>query len=95
MVFIGRFGFRCGREFPKMQGTPFITGVTGAPIITEKTCAFLEGKVVRSLDCGTHTLFLGEVLDAGILNDQPPMTYAHYHLVKKGKSPKTAPTYIG
>ncbi len=95
MRFIGRFGFRCGRDFPKMEGVQFRTGVTGAPIITEKTCAFLEGKVTGSLDCGTHTLFLGEVLEAGILNEQPPMTYAHYHQVKNGKSPGTAPTYIG
>lgn len=95
MVFIGRFGFRCGRDYPKLQGVRSMKGSTGVPIVTENACAFLEGKVVGSLDCGTHTLFLGEVIDAGLLGDQPPMTYSHYHLVKKGKSPKTAPTYTG
>lgn len=95
MVFIGRFGFRCGRDYPKLQGIQTVKGTTGVPIVTEKACAFLEGKIVGSLDCGTHTLFLGEVLDAGLLGDDPPMTYSHYHLVKKGKSPKAAPTYTG
>ncbi len=95
MVFIGRFGFRCGREYPKMQGIATMIGTTGVPIITENVCAYLEGRIVGSLDCGTHTLFLGEVVDSGILSDATPMTYAHYHLVKKGRSPKTAPTYTG
>lgn len=95
MVFIGRFGFRCGRSYPKLKGISIRKGVTGAPIILEKTCAFIEGKVTGSLDCGTHTLFLGEVLDAGLTGDGSPMSYAFYHEVKKGKSPKTAPTYTG
>ena len=37
---------------------------------------------------------LGEVLDADILKKDTPMTYAYYHNVIKGKSPKNAPTYI-
>jgi rubredoxin len=46
------------------------------------------------MDCGSHTIFVGQVRDCGILNaDEEPMTYAYYHEVKRGKSPKTAPTY--
>jgi len=78
-----------------MQGIATVIGTTGVPIITENVCAYLEGRIIGSLDCGTHTLFLGEVVDSGILSDATPMTYAHYHLVKKGRSPKTAPTYTG
>jgi flavin reductase (DIM6/NTAB) family NADH-FMN oxidoreductase RutF len=43
---------------------------------------------------GTHTIFIGEVIDADMISDGEPMTYAYYHLVKKGKSPKAAPTFI-
>ncbi|NLP04954.1 flavin reductase [Candidatus Fermentibacteria bacterium] len=95
MTFIGRFGFRCGRDFDKLEGIGTREGVTGCPVVTDHTSAYLECRIVSRLDCGTHTLFLGELADAGILNDLPVMTYAYYHLVKKGKSPSRAPTYIG
>ena len=41
-----------------------------------------------------HDPFLGEVVDADVLKSEEPMTYAYYHKVVKGKSPKNAPTYI-
>jgi len=56
--------------------------------------AFLEVKVEKEIDMGTHTVFIGEVTDGEILHGGEPMTYAYYHKVIKGKSPKAAPTYI-
>jgi len=50
--------------------------------------------VVNEMDCGSHTIFLGEIVDCEVLSDAEPMTYAYYHEVKGGKSPKTAPTYV-
>ena len=46
------------------------------------------------METSTHTVFLGEVLDADVLKPGTPMTYSYYHKVVKGKSPKNAPTYI-
>lgn len=57
--------------------------------------AYLEAEVRGSMDCGTHTIFLGELTGGEILSDVEPMTYAYYHQVKGGKSPKSAPTYAG
>ncbi len=95
MVFIGRFGFRCGRDFDKLEGLSVIHGPSGAPIVRDHSVSFLDCRTVSSLDCGTHTLFTGEVLDAGMLSDSKPMTYAYYHMVKKGRSPDRAPTFTG
>lgn len=92
--FIGSFGFRCGREFDKCSNCVCNTGITGAPIIMDYAAAFLECEVVSSLDAGTHTIFIGKVINAELINDKEPMTYAYYRIVKGGKSPKTAPTYI-
>ncbi len=94
MTQIGKFGFRSGRDIDKFEGTNYKIGVTGAPIVTDNALAFIECKVVKSIDVGTHTIFIGEVVDADVLTQGEPMTYAYYHLVKKGKSTKTAPTYI-
>jgi flavin reductase (DIM6/NTAB) family NADH-FMN oxidoreductase RutF len=94
MTLIGTFGFRSGRDIDKFKGVSFKTGVTGAPVVTEHTVGYLECEVVGATDVGTHTIFIGKVVDCDTLSDGEPMTYAYYHQIKGGKSPKTAPTYI-
>jgi flavin reductase (DIM6/NTAB) family NADH-FMN oxidoreductase RutF len=95
MKFIGLFGFKCGRDINKFEGIHFRTGMSGVPIVLDHAVAFLETEVAGEMDCGTHTIFLGKVIDCGMLAEGEPMTYAYYHEVKGGKSPKAAPTYIG
>ena len=95
MVYIGRFGFRCGRDFDKYSEIEYRIGETGSPIPTDHTVAYMECRIGREIDCGTHSLFLGEVVDAARLSDTAPMTYDYYHRVVKGRSPSKAPTYIG
>ncbi len=94
MKFIGRFGFKSGRDEDKFEGTNYKIGVTGSPIIMENTLAFMEAEVIMEMDAGTHTLFVGKVIDAGNIKRAKPLTYDYYHQIKKGVSPKTAPTYI-
>ena len=94
MEFIGRFGFKSGRELDKFKDMNYKVGVTGAPVVLENTIGYLEAEVIDSLDAGTHTVFIGRMVDAEIIKDGEPMTYAHYHEIKKGTAPKTAPTYI-
>lgn len=94
MKFIGQFGFKSGRELDKFQNVNYKVGITGAPVVLENSVGYIEAEVIDGIDVGTHTLFIGKVVDAGLIKDEKPMTYAYYHEVKKGKSPKTAPTYI-
>ena len=94
MKFIGQFGFKSGRELDKFQNVNYKVGITGAPVVLENSVGYIEAEVIDGIDVGTHTLFIGKVVDAGLIKDEEPMTYAYYHEVKKGKSPKTAPTYI-
>ncbi|HOO18687.1 MAG TPA: flavin reductase [Paludibacteraceae bacterium] len=92
---IGKFGYKSGRETDKMSGNNIIYGQTGVPIVLNDSIAFLECKVIQTFDVGTHLLFIGDVVDAQIIDDtQPPLTYAYYREIKKGVSPKNAPTYI-
>jgi rubredoxin len=50
--------------------------------------------VTKDVDVGTHTIFVGELAAAGVLREGEPMTYAYYHQVKRGTTPKAAPSYI-
>lgn len=93
MRFIGHFGFRSGRDIDKFKNVNYKIGITKAPVVLENTVAYLECEVVKSVDVGSHTLFIGRVVDAQVLSDVEPMSYAYYHEIKGGVTPKTAPTY--
>ena len=88
---IGTFGFRSGRDFDKFAEAPEVKNFL--PVV-EGSIAHITCKVIDTMESETHTVFLGEVTGAEVLSDDTPMTYAYYHNVIKGKSPKTAPTYI-
>jgi len=94
MKFIGDFGFKSGRETDKFKEVKYKIGVTGAPVVLENAVGYLEAEVINSLDVGTHTIFVGKVVDAQLIRDAEPMTYAYYHEIKRGISPPTAPTYL-
>jgi flavin reductase (DIM6/NTAB) family NADH-FMN oxidoreductase RutF/rubredoxin len=93
LPFIGRFGFKSGRDGDKFAGLACEAGETGCPLVTDYALAVVECRVVQTLDLGTHTLFVGEVVAARVVREGRPLTYAAYHETKKGKSPPNAPTY--
>ena len=94
LAFIGQFGFKSGRDIDKFKGIKHKTGITEVPIVTDHVLAYLEAKVTRELNVGTHTIFVGEVVGAEVIKEGEPMTYAYYHQVKRGTTPKAAPSYV-
>jgi flavin reductase (DIM6/NTAB) family NADH-FMN oxidoreductase RutF len=93
LSFIGGFGFKSGRDIDKLEGVTYKPGDTQAPIILDNTLGYLEAKVINHVDVGTHTIFIGELVGAEVVKEGEPMTYAYYHQVKRGTTPKTAPSY--
>jgi len=94
LSFIGNFGFKCGRDFDKFEGIEYQVGETGTRIVLNHAVAYFESKVVSEIDAKTHTIFVGEIVDAKLLSDEPPMTYDFYHQIKRGTTPKSAPTFL-
>ena len=94
LTFIGQFGFKSGRDTDKFEGINYKTGETGAPIVTDYAVSYIEVRVNKEMDVGTHTVFIGEVVNAGIISDEVCMTYEYYHQIKGGKTPKAAATYV-
>ena len=94
LSFIGHFGFKSGRELDKLKDVNYKLGEAKAPIVLDHSLAYLEAKVINQLDVGTHTIFIGELVGADVLSEGEPMTYAYYHQVKRGTTPRTAPSYI-
>ncbi|OGO18275.1 MAG: flavin reductase [Chloroflexi bacterium RBG_16_50_11] len=94
LPYIGGFGFKSGRDTDKTKGVNYKVGITGSPIFLDNATAYLEAEVIQDIDVGTHTIFIGKVVAAEVLTEDPCMTYEYYHQVKRGTTPKTAPSYI-
>ena len=94
LPYIGGFGFKSGREVDKTQGVNYKIGQTGSPVFLDHATAYLEAEVIQEVDAGTHTVFIGRVVAAEVLSEDPCMTYEYYHQMKRGTTPKAAPTYI-
>lgn len=76
---IKRFGFQSGRdadkfnEFGECERLP-----SGVLYVTKNTNAYISATTDKTIDLGSHTMFLGKISDAEVLNDVPSLTYEHY-----------------
>lgn len=67
-VFV-KFSKPAVRDDNTLNGRPVRLGVTGVPVFVEAV-AFLECRVVNTVELGSHDLFIGEVVDAGFHDDR-------------------------
>ena len=63
-----KFSKPAERDGNTLNGRPVTTATTGAPVF-EEAIAWMDCEVRQAINLGTHTLFLGEIVDAGI-NDE-------------------------
>lgn len=74
-----RFGFQSGRSADKFEGCEGLErSANGLYYLTGCTNAVLSGRVVQTVDCGTHTLFIADVTEAKVMSKEPSVTYAYY-----------------
>ncbi len=57
------------KEGMALNGYPISEGSTGVPIFDDAV-AWMECRVRQSVDCGTHTFFIGELVAAGVNDDE-------------------------
>ena len=89
------FGYKSGRDIDKMKGLNVKYGQTETPIVLDSGVAFLEFKLVDTIDVGSHYMFIGKLVNSEMIDDsKDPITYQYYRQVRRGVSPNNAPTYI-
>ncbi len=92
---ITKFGYKSGRDINKFEGLQLIYGETGVPIVLNDCIAYMECKLLETIDMGSHYMFIGELVQAKIIDESlEPITYAYFRKVRKGSAPKNAPTYV-
>lgn len=93
--FIRRFGYQSAKDTPKFPGLNFRKGKTGVPVVYDYTIAWFECRIDQKVDSDTHWIFIGEVVDFGMLSSyDEPLDYAWYRETYKAASPSKAPTYV-
>ena len=88
---IGTFGYKSSKDTDEFDGINF-KEISEIPVL-ENTCGYMVCKVIDTMETSTHTIFLGEVIEADDYSTENAMTYKYYHENLKGSSPKNAPTY--
>ncbi len=65
----------------RFEGIEEIGGETGAPLIPD-ALAWLDCRVNHTIDTGTHTVFVAEVVGVQVNSDAPPLVY-HNRMYKQ------------
>jgi flavin reductase (DIM6/NTAB) family NADH-FMN oxidoreductase RutF len=60
-------------ENGKLNGYAFTLGTTGSPVLTDLP-AWFECRVLDAIRRGDHTIFVGEVVDAGVRSEEDALT---------------------
>ena len=68
------FAVKEGPAAHRLEGVPHHTRATGAPII-DGSIAYLDCRIVGRYPGGDHTIFVGEVVDAGRLDGGEPLVF--------------------
>jgi len=85
-----QFGFHSGRDTDKFASCDFNDRTTnGIRYLPKHTNGVISAKVLSSVDCGTHSLFVADVIEAMVLSDEPSVTYQYYFDHIKPKLPTT------
>ncbi|MBN1163954.1 MAG: flavin reductase [Candidatus Krumholzibacteriota bacterium] len=80
---VRRFGYRSGRDFDKFKGIPVITGRTDCPVYRD-AIGYIECEILtdKTVDAGTHSVFIGDLVGGKVLRDEEPMTYSYFRETK-------------
>ena len=73
------FGFQSGRDVNKFaECQQELRTENGLLYLPKYINSVISCVVTKSIDLGTHTLFIARVMEARVLTDSPSITYAYY-----------------
>ena len=80
------FGFQSGRDVDKFKDFKECRRVADGTLAITRGCnTFISCKVTRTIDLGSHYMFIGDVMETGILSKVPSATYSFYQEFIKPK----------
>ncbi len=90
-----RFGFASGKDTDKFAGFDEPRSANGIKYIPQYANAFMSGKVIETIDVGTHTIFIADVTEAKVLSEEKSVTYEYYFAnIKPKPQPEKKKGYV-
>lgn len=91
-----RFGMQSGRDVNKFNGFEDVVRTeNGIYRLTRYANAFLSLRLMRTVDLGSHTMFIAELEDAQILSDAACCTYGYYQRnIKENPQPVKKTSWV-
>jgi flavin reductase (DIM6/NTAB) family NADH-FMN oxidoreductase RutF len=86
------FGFQSGKTVDKFaECETELRTDNGLRYLPKYINSVISCVVTKSIDLGTHTMFIARVMEARVLSDSPSITYAYYqqHIKPKPSNPQT------
>ena len=73
------FGLKSGREVNKFENVKYYKIASGVPVLND-ILSWMECRIVgeMTVDCGTHALFVADVVDGDVITSDEPLTYKFY-----------------
>ena len=88
--FFQDFGMKSGRDTNKFENLEgFKRADNGILYLNNHANMYISAKVVEQHDLGSHTLFIGEILDGEVLSSEESCTYGYYQTSIKPKPVST------
>ena len=73
------FGFQSGKEINKFETFSDVKrSPNGVLYITQNTNSYMSAYVQKEIDLGSHTMFIGQLVESECLSDIPTVTYDFY-----------------
>jgi flavin reductase (DIM6/NTAB) family NADH-FMN oxidoreductase RutF len=73
---IETFGFKSSKDIDKCTECE-TTEIEGVPVV-KNSLGYMVCEKVDAIDAETHTIYIGRMVEADVLEDKTPMTYAYY-----------------
>jgi flavin reductase (DIM6/NTAB) family NADH-FMN oxidoreductase RutF len=79
IAYVKHFGLQTGRKVDKFATVKYETRATGCPILPD-ALSYMDLRVIMPscIDCGTHMIFVCDVVEGEVLNLGEPLTYDFY-----------------
>ena len=86
-----RFGMQSGRDVNKFIGFEDVKRAdNGLYVLSRYANSYFTCRLLRTVDLGSHTLFIAALEDAQVISDRPSCTYGYYQsdIKPKPEAPK-------
>ena len=91
MDMVRHFGYQSGRKVEKCAALNMVPSRNGCPIVKDAV-SYFEAEVLpeKTVDVGSHLLFVAEVTGGRVLQKTPALTYEYYREQKAAEKKKGA-----